>query len=188
MSGIKLMDKIALNYRNFISGKSSYRLVMYKDLDDFKEIDKDVLIVENNELKIEVADYSNSVDRDLKINLHENIFHGNYDVKESVERFCISKESKAGCGLFFVSKELDSSRVSYSGAVDFLNYNGRYLLANFGLTDRFRGKRLSSHYLYLALNYVKRIGVDKVFLYVRDDNLLAIKLYESFGFKRIAEG
>jgi len=57
-------------------------------------------------------------------------------------------------------------------------------LYHVGVDPEYRGLHISSKLLSHSLNILRERGVRKVFLEVRQNNKIAVKLYEKYGFKR----
>jgi len=57
-------------------------------------------------------------------------------------------------------------------------------LYHVGVAQKFRGLNIANRLLSYSSNILKERGVKKIFLEVRQNNKIAIKLYENYGFKR----
>ncbi len=51
-----------------------------------------------------------------------------------------------------------------------------------GIAPEYRGKGLASHYFPLIIKELKEKGANKILLYVKKDNEVALSLYKKFGF------
>ena len=51
-----------------------------------------------------------------------------------------------------------------------------------GISPEYRGKGLASYYFPLIINELKEKGANKILLYVKKDNDVALSLYKKFGF------
>jgi ribosomal-protein-alanine acetyltransferase len=81
---------------------------------------------------------------------------------------------------FFLVAEFEGKVVGYISAVLEKDCCHIYSLA---VLPDFRGKGIGSSLLNELLNKLKEINIKKVFLEVKTNNMVAIKLYEKFNFK-----
>lgn len=58
-------------------------------------------------------------------------------------------------------------------------------LQQIAVTSKYRNKGIASVLLQYAINYLKQQPVVKFYLEVNENNLIAIKTYEKFGFKKV---
>ena len=184
MAQVNLYDKIMMSYYKAVGGDFTKRLGMYLDIDKFDDSNESGLEVDSK-----LVDYKNSSDLEIKEFIHENIFHGDYNCNKYIGKLACSKGMKTGLGLFFQKFNPDNSvgnmvcKDDYIGAMDFINYGSRLVMCNFGIVDSYRGNGYSNSCLLLGVKNLKSIGINKVFLFVRRDNLHAIKIYKKFGFE-----
>ena len=59
-------------------------------------------------------------------------------------------------------------------------------ILNFAIKKKYQGKGLGKYLLLNVLDILKKDGIERVYLEVRESNTRAIKLYESTGFVQIA--
>ncbi len=85
------------------------------------------------------------------------------NAKETFSVFIVEKNDRIGFIILWESGE-----------------NGQ--IFDFGIIDEFRRKGYGKLLLNFAINYFKKNNVKIISLEVREDNLAAIKLYESHGF------
>ena len=60
-----------------------------------------------------------------------------------------------------------------------------YTIVNFGIVDKYRGKGLSKIFLKKIIDEAKKYGIDELYIRVDSNNIKAINLYKSIGFKEI---
>ena len=182
MVGVNLIERIATGYYNFMSGKSSLRYRMYLSLDKLLVHKLSFLNNNNENIYTRFIDYSSERDRLTKEIIHSDIFDVNYDCHKFIEKMSKSSEARNGYGLFFVKSD-DEGNEEIIGSCDFLNYNGLFILGNFGLIHNYRSNGYSPICLYNALSVLVDKNIDKVFLFVMKNNFIAKHLYECFGFE-----
>jgi len=95
--------------------------------------------------------------------------YSNYSdiLKDNKSLICLGKEDEKIVGYIYFNVVQDECE-----------------LYHVGVDEDYRGRHISSKLLSYSLNILKERGVSKVFLEVRQNNKIAIKLYENYGFKR----
>lgn len=179
MSKLNMMDKAVIGIYDVTRSAPYKRRCMFLDLDKYtpSKIGWNFMIRE--------VDYSRDKDFRKKIEVHRKIFNGNYKVDSFIHR--LSKSINLITGYSFFMSNVDSFDKVFDdcivGSMDVLNYKDRYILCNFGILEEYRrfgfGKS-SISYLYDVL---KRDGIDKLFLFVNDENYIAKEFYSGLGFE-----
>lgn len=90
----------------------------------------------------------------------------------------VSKKSYIPDLSFFYMK--NESPIGY-GQIN--THDNRFYLVNFGLIPEYRGQGLSRDFLLTIIEKAKERGIDRIFLEVNADNISAVNLYRSIGFK-----
>ena len=83
---------------------------------------------------------------------------------------------------FFVTK-INNLVVGY---VILWHYNNEMTICNLAVKKEYRNQGIGKQLLNYAIEIAKNKNVSQIFLEVRTKNIIAKKLYESFGFKPIA--
>lgn len=108
-------------------------------------------------------------------------------VREDQKRFVATNEN--GLALAYAHKEM-RPRGIYNGdeIVGFLMYacdpdDGLYYINRFMIDEKYQNKGYGRNALEILLDMLKRENVNEVDIIHKPDNYVAIKLYESLGFK-----
>ncbi len=84
---------------------------------------------------------------------------------------------------YYIVAEIDGKIVGYMGMWNIL---GEGQITNIAVATEHRGKGIGKALLRHILDYAKQINIKRLFLEVRESNLIARKLYENHGFYAIA--
>lgn len=98
------------------------------------------------------------------------------------------EEYQSSAGSFFLLAEDGAAKLGYI-CVKTLKQSklAHTAYLNMGIASQARGKKLGRTLLTAALDRIKQDGVVEIlYLNVRQDNVSAVRLYESFGFETIA--
>jgi [ribosomal protein S18]-alanine N-acetyltransferase len=92
-------------------------------------------------------------------------------------------ESQLNNPLFYFG--LLKLRESFIGYYQMVIIEGEAELYQIGVEEKFRGQGLGDLLIKHLLNELEKLHIRKVFLDVKSTNVIAIKFYEKYGFKRL---
>ncbi len=105
-------------------------------------------------------------------------------VDATVSSRVFAKEASWLVGRILYDSKSNASRIEYAGAVQCVK-EGRFCgeIQNLAVAPGFRGLRLGRALALQALNGFRTMGRSKISLEVTSENLVALRLYLSLGFK-----
>ena len=149
---------------------------------DYKFIDKYLYNLNNNEDQVSIRALSVGKDEILRCSIQNNIF-SQLDRKpltiddiyaDMVQDYFL----KDLCFFGLFNNE-------YIGYGQIIFNRNMYTIVNFGIDDKYRGKGLSKIFLKKIIDEAKKYGIDELYIRVDSNNIKAINLYKSIGFKEI---
>ncbi|MGL4850466.1 MAG: GNAT family N-acetyltransferase [Clostridium sp.] len=182
----KLKDKMVIyegieNYENSIltSINMFYKVKSVKLL---KKILCNFEVAEDSRIKFEK--FKIGKDEDLRVNLQNKIFHNinrtpinKMDIKFEQNTINYLEE-------FSIFEYLDDIPIGYA---QIIKKNNKYVLVNFGVIKDFRGYGLGEKLLKYMCKIAKEHKINNIYIYVDNDNYVALNLYRKMGFLEIAK-
>lgn len=100
---------------------------------------------------------------------------GENTIKEHIQNNSLMK--------YFVMETKDKKE--FVGQVSLWIDENKAQINNFYILRSFQGQKLGKKFMDFIMEYFQSIGIDEITLEVRKSNIVAIKLYESYGFKTV---
>lgn len=112
-----------------------------------------------------------------RVKLHESCFPST--VPRRLERFLDSKRFYYKLSFLLFDGDWDD----LIGASDVQKIFNVFVLSNVAIAKKHRGKDLGYGMVCNSLITANRLGIDRVYLIVNPNNLVAVNLYKKFGFE-----
>lgn len=138
---------------------------------------------ELNDLKIELLDHYDENDINLRLFLQNSIFNNQNLLRKPIDKQYIFREVNHSSFLndYCYCFKIKDTPIGYG---QIIKENSKYYLVNFGILHEYRNNGYGKIFLNFILNDIFNIGeITELYLNVDNNNVSAINLYKSIGFK-----